>query len=169
MITRRSLLRTTALVPLGLAGCAGLIGAIAVAPQVAADVALIASALRVLLPILEAATNLNASARATISSIIDEIAAMSAEVAKASTVDVAKVLIEQLVRGVSTIAALLMGGSFPPIVNAIIADVLALIPAIEAAVGIPVPAPTPAVMGAFAMTPAAARADLQLIVAAKGR
>ena len=93
-----------------LSGCAALVGAIAVAPQVAADVALIAAALRVLLPILESATNLNASARATISSIVDEIAAMAAEVAKAPTVDVAKVLIEQVVRGASTIAALLTGG-----------------------------------------------------------
>src|SRR5579859_5007048 len=110
ILTRRALICKAPMVlvglPLVLEGCAGLAGAIAVAPQIASDAALIADALSAVLPTIRTLTGLAGGALNTIEAVIAMIKGTAAQIAGATTTD-ATSLVQALGGGVGTIAGLL--------------------------------------------------------------
>src|ERR1700687_179234 len=101
-ISRRNLLRSTALIPVALAvdGCAAITSAVALAPQIVQYVGIIAQAVSVVEPFITGLTSISSSVKDTIASAIASVkAAVSGTVATASG----------LVSGVGTMTGLLSG------------------------------------------------------------
>lgn len=165
-LTRRALFckAPMVLVPIALAGCAGIASVVAVAPQIASDAALIADALTAVLPTIRTLTGLAGGALNTVESVIAMIKGTAAQLAGATTTT-ATSLVQALGGGVGTIAGLLGGlPLLPGVVSTVISAALGLLPAIEQAVGIvPTPAPAARRFAAMQMTPDQARAELALI------
>lgn len=164
-VSRRALLRSTALIPVGLAieGCSALTTAVALAPQIVQYVGIIAQAVSVVEPFITGLTGISSSVSGTIASAISSVkAAVSGTVATASG----------LVSGVSTMAGLLSGiTGLPASVESFLTNATALLPSIEQALGIvaTVSAPSTAqhrfVRMAATITPEQAVANLQVLVA----
>lgn len=168
MITRRHLLTSTAMLPVGvaLAGCPALNNAVNAVPGVATDIQLIAAALRTVLPTIEALTGLAGGAKNTVTNLIGAISGAAANVSSAAG-DGLTAIVQSVGNNVASIAALLSGVTgLPAIVSAAISDVVALLPAVQAAAGA-VAAPPMARRFAVAITPEQARVGLQTIVAAR--
>lgn len=169
MMTRRALLRSTAILApaaaLSAGGCSFLAPLVAAAPQIAQDAGLIASALQTILPTITTLTGLAGGAKNTITGVINEISSVASQIGSATSTTAAS-LVQELGGGVSTLAGMLSGvAGLPGIVSAVINDALALLPAIEAAAGIAPRAARHVGRFAAAISPDQARADLSLIVA----
>ncbi len=173
IVTRRALLRTTALIPVGLAveGCAALTTAVTLAPQIAEYAGVIANAISLVLPDIKALTGLAGGAYNTIAWVVDQISGTATKIANATSADAAS-LVSTLASGVGTIAGMLSGlPSLSGIVNDVISNALAVIPRIEALVGIAPSAP-PVTAHRFArmaatVSPELAVANLRVFVASR--
>ena len=167
-ISRRYLLSSTALIPpaLLLNGCAALTAAVAIAPTIAGYIQTIASVASVVEPLILGITGLGSNVQSTIASAISDVQSVASGIASATSTT-ATGLVQKLSSGVGTLAGLLSGISgIPAEVGSFIQNAVALIPAIEQAVGIVSPPPA-ARFGRLAamISPEQANANLQLILA----
>ncbi len=169
-ISRRALLRSTALIPVALVmdGCAAITAAVAIAPTVAGWISTISSVASVVEPLILGITGLGANVQATIATALADVKSAASGIASATTLT-ATGLVQKLGSGMNTIATLLSGvGAIPAEVGSFITNGLALIPAIEQAVGITSASPPPAARFArmaATISPDQANANLQLIIA----
>lgn len=173
MLTRRALMRSTALIPVvAAAGCAGLAQAVVLAPQIASYIQVIAEAAQAAAPFIEGLTNLSANVRSTINTALNDINSVAAGIASATSVTVGA-LVQKLGSGVGTLAGLLSGNALvPDVVNSFISSALALVPTVEQAVGIsaaPAAPATPTARMAARITPEQAYANLARIAAIRRR
>ncbi len=167
-LSRRALLSSTAMIPVALAvdGCAALTAAVAIAPQVAGWIQTISSVASVVEPLILGITGLGANVRATIAAAISDVQSVASGIASATSTT-ATGLVQKLSSGVGTLAGLLSGFSgLPAEVGSFIQNAVALVPAIEQAVGIVSPPPANRFERmAATITPEQANANLRLILA----
>lgn len=165
-VTRRALLGSAAIAPIALAGCAELRGGSlpsAKLAQVLSDVRDIASGLVGVLPSLGSIQGIPASVVATAGDYIVKIKDVSGQLASVTTASAAQPLVKQLESLVNALlAAVTPFVAGIPTVGAIFAAANVLLPVIETAVGLIVPAQAPAMAG---MTPAEARLILRAAAA----
>ncbi len=162
MMTRRNLLCRTApalaMIPIAFAldGCAGVTKAVgvidSVTPQVIAWVGKIGQVAGLILPAVQAITGLGSTATSiigTAETVLADIHAVGTSIASATGTG-AVGLVSRLGAGLGTLAPLLSGiAGVPSIVSGFITNGLALLPAIEQAVGI-ISAPPAAAQHRFA-------------------
>jgi len=153
-LSRRTLLATASLIPL--AACAG---ATADLSQVITDVGLIASGLQGALPSLVGSAG--ASVIAQITGWIADLQPIAAAIGGVTTVAGAQPLVTQIETILNSIVSLAATFTLPTPFGPALAAAAVLLPIIEAAVNLLVPAASAAVHRyATAMTPAQARAVL---------
>jgi ABC-type transporter Mla subunit MlaD len=158
-MTRRALLRTTAIVPLAViaAGCSTIQTQL---PQFVTDMNTIAAALQSVLPQIQTLTGLPAATLATIQSAITTAQNAAAQVAStiaAGTTTGINGLISGFGSAVSTVAGLI-GGNAPGFIGTLLTAVQTLLPAILSVAGI---ALAPPAMAGPGMTPEMARGILR--------
>lgn len=136
-ITRRALLRSSALAPVALAvGCSQLSSAAIALPAIAADFTTVADAVTSILPALSSIAGITTGTIATITGWIGTIEKAAGAVASAASNSAAQPLVTTLMNGVSGVIAALSGVKLPSSVSTILADAQTLLPVITAAVGI---------------------------------
>lgn len=147
----------------GLVGCAALQGASASQQigQAAGDVATIADGLAAILPRLGHVADIDPATVAKIGGYVADLQTLSASLAKAGTTAQARPLVKQVESFVNAIAGSLAGLALPPPIGPAIAAAGVLLPVVETAVNLAVPA-TPRAGG---MTPAEARRYLKKLAA----
>ncbi len=170
MMTRRALLRSTALVaPAVLAGCAGIAAAVALAPEIASGISALGSVASIVLPIIGNLTGLSGSVSGVIATAIADVEAVGNDIASA-TGSTATSLVQKLGSATGTLAGLFSGvAGLPDIVSRFVTDAVSLANEAEVAVGLKSAAAPPAAyrFGRFAAmaSPDAARLDLAAILA----
>lgn len=160
MIARRLLL-TTAPIAL-LAGCANLGKIVDAAPTIASDAQLIADALEAILPTIKTLVGISQKTYDKIAAVVASIKSTASALASSSTASSAASLVSSLVSGVASVVAALGGVAMPSWITVALDAAGALLPILEAAVGI-AKAPTAAL--APAMPPAEARRILAAVAA----
>lgn len=179
-ITRRGLLRTTALIPAAVAvamidGCSAITTAIALAPEIATYAGTIAQGISLVLPTIKTLTGLAGGAYDTIAWLATEIE-NAARGLTTATVSTASSLVTTVGSDLGTIAGKLSGlPGLPTLVDDVISNALALYTGIETKLfGAPVvTAPPPAAMHRFAaraatLTPEQAFENMKAILAQHG-
>lgn len=167
MLSRRALLATTALVPAAaLVACAGTTVPQAL-QQAAQDVLLIDNAFVAILPDL--GPLLSASTLAIVQQAVTGIQSVAAAITGATTIASAQPLVIQLESDINAIVGAVAGLNLPGTIGQVITAASILLPVIEVALNMILPAPTPAMARlraqAAGMTPATARVILRAAAA----
>jgi hypothetical protein len=180
MLTRRSILTTTALAltpltGLALSGCGTIMDpstwgtgttANKVLAVVAQDAATIASGLEGALPAIGAAAGMSATSVASIGQIIADVQAVSSQLAVAASTSAAQPLVQQLAADVNSIIAALQGvTTLPQQVQLALTAAAVLLPVILTAVELVIPPPPAAAArrSRSSMTPEQARVVLKSV------
>ncbi len=161
--SRRALLRSTALFPVALAAasCQTVSDIVAITPKIASYIDTIAKVAAVVTPVILGLTKLSTNVKDTIASALAAIETSASSIASATSTTTSG-LVAKLTSGVGTIAGLLSGVGVPSVVTTFIQNAVALVPAIEAAVGIKTT--THAARFAATVSPDQAHANLQAVL-----
>lgn len=168
-VSRRSLLRSTALVPAALvvANCSALTGGVSIS-QVSSDIATIASGLAGILPTIAKVAGVTTGVMSTIGTATNDLQKIASAVSSATSTAATTMVgtVENVVGGVLSAVS---GISLPSSLSTVFSAISALLPAIEQGVGIVTalvaPAPARFARATAAMSPDQARA---VLIAAAG-
>ena len=167
-VTRRALLRSTAIVPVAVAldGCAQLQSAFQAVPGLAKDADLIAQAVALILPSIRTLTGLAGGAWNEANKLVATIENTAGQISGASGAALPS-MVQTIGTALAGLAGTLLGvPGLPTIVSTVLGAAGALLPALEQAVGI-AQAPITQRRFAAALTPDQARVQLQAIVAGR--
>lgn len=141
-MTRRGLLRTTALVPVALAmeGCQSGVLTSANLQKVIDDFNTIADGVAAILPTLGTINGIGSGTVALVGKIIAGVEKVAGAVSSTLTETAAAPLVTKLETGVGNVIAALKGVSLPGIISTILRDAEMLLPVLKTAVGLVVPA-----------------------------
>lgn len=145
--------------PIALAGCATLTGrtAATIAAQVVSDAQTIATGLSGVLPALTALRTIPAATASSVSTLLSEAIGVAKSISSGMTASAAQPLVKQIEGDVNAAVQALAVLPLPPSIESVLLAAQVLLPVVESAVGLAVPAG--AVKGG--MTPAQARAVLK--------
>jgi len=130
--------------------------------QVATDVATMADGFLAVLPVIGATMHLTPSVMATVSSAISDLQTLAHQIQTATDLTVTQPIIQQVEADVNTIVSALAGlPLLPPQITLALQSAVVLLPIIEAAVNLMVPAKLTARAANIPMTPEQARLNLQ--------
>lgn len=136
----------------------------AISGQAVSDVQTIASGLKAILPQIAAVVGIPATTVTTVTNLVGDISSVAAGISTATAQSSAQTVVQQVEADVNSVVSVLAAIPFlpPPIILALQAATV-LLPAIETALNMIVPASLKAKADAISLTPAGARAYLQAL------